>query len=112
MISMTVDADRLFADLNKLANAVTRACVVVAVEQARETAGDVKTLTPVYTGRLSRTVRATPFAAGGEVHYGSDLPYAGKIERSQHPVKVGIQGAPERFRVKMEAAAAAAIASL
>jgi hypothetical protein len=111
-VTVSVDVSKVVRGMRKLSKGLDRIPNNTGLRRAHETAARVAELTPVLTGRLRSTVTASPIRGGGAVHYGGTLPYANKIERSQHPVEQGIADAANGFQRDMTDAAAKEVNSL
>lgn len=111
-LNISVDVSKVVRAMEKLSKGLDQAAATQGMKRAVAAADRVRGLTPVYTGNLRSTVHASTTEGGGEVHYGAALPYAGKIERSQHPVERGIAGEDARFQQDMTNAAEAEVNAL
>lgn len=105
---VVVDTSHLERDTARLVAGLKAGGPHEAAAQAQRTAARVRAATPVRTGRLRSTVGTVPTFVYGRgvgqgpgawgVTYGGGLPYAGKIERSRHPVRKGARGSKTEFQ--------------
>jgi hypothetical protein len=109
---VTVDITDLVAGMRRLDVGLKADAQTVGKAMADNVAQDVRQETPVLTGRLRSSVTTNTIPFGAETHYGTDVPYAGKIERRNHMVEDALNGAPEKFLAAITAAAELVVRSL
>jgi hypothetical protein len=112
VLGAEVDTTKLVRAGNKLASELKSGGTNTAQRQASNTAERIRAQTPVRTGALASTVGAVPDGLGYGVTYGGGLKYAWVIEKRQHPVRLGVQGAPEEFANACHQLAQAEVRSL
>lgn len=97
MIGVEVDDSALRRAVAQLARGIDDGAARAGMDQATDTARQIRDNVPRRSGRLAATVHPVRTDGGGAVTYGGSLPYARYIEGRTHAVRDGVQGADREF---------------
>ena len=92
-----VDTKALVAGLRKLSDGIAEGVPPTALKAAEQVAQNIRSRTPVRTGRLVGSIAVTTERDGYGVVYGAGVPYARPVAARSGAVGDGIAGVPEQF---------------
>lgn len=88
-----------------LAAGIERNALDAAADSAEHTAGKLRGILPVRSGRLKGSVKVLRGSKDAAVSYGSGVPYAGYIDRRTDATDRAVEGADDDFRRRCETVA-------